>query len=130
MRNIKILALAFGLLACTSCVNTKPCPEVLDKPPQIELKTAYLPVPADSIEKIKDSIYYSYKHNIDEMIITNQILNRKIDSMQVTSDTLAARLLHARLMIENARYYLRIANRNTSQQKFLRGWMNRALEVP
>ena len=30
--------------------------------------------------------------------------------------------------IERARYYLKIVNRKRSQQKFLLGWMNRALK--
>lgn len=83
----------------------------------------------DSMSKVRDSLYLSYKADAERLAVENKALQRRVESMQVTSDTLAKRLLHARLMIENARYYLRIANRNTSQQKFLRGWMNRALEV-
>ncbi|OJV51670.1 MAG: hypothetical protein BGO31_00250 [Bacteroidetes bacterium 43-16] len=83
----------------------------------------------DSLNKVRDSMFFVYKADAEQLAIKNKALQLLIDSMQGTSDTLAARLLHARLMIENARYYLRIANRNTSQQKFLRGWMNRALEL-
>lgn len=84
----------------------------------------------DSLKQVRDSLFFAYKADAEQLAVKNKALQRRLDSMKVTSDTLAARLLHARLMIENARYYLRIANRNTSQQKFLRGWMNRALEVP
>lgn len=125
MRQKLILALA--ICSLSSCVNTKPCPE---SHPKIVIDTVQVPVSAERLDYIKDSIYTIHQHNVDEMIIENQMLQSKIDSMQITSDTLAARLLHTRLMVENARYYLRIANKNTSQQKFLRGWMNRALEVP
>ena len=123
IKKVAILVMAIGLF---SCASTKPCP---DKPPQIVTKTIEVPVSAERLNYIKDSIYLVHQHNVSEMVIEVQQLNRKVDSMQISSDTLAARLLHARLMIETARYYLRIANRNTSQQKFLRGWMNRALEV-
>lgn len=128
---MKHLIILLAALAClTSCRNIRGNQGNIPVKPD----TLFVDVPnMDSVSKFQDSLltvvemkrdsmYLSYKENAER-------LQRRVDSMQITSDTLAARLLHARLMIENARYYLRIANRSPSQQKFLRGWMNRALEV-
>lgn len=54
----------------------------------------------------------------------------KTDSVQLkkSADTLAARLLHARLIISNVKYYLNICIKNPSQDKFLKGWIRRAVE--
>lgn len=55
-------------------------------------------------------------------------LQRERDSLLIVSDTLAKRLLHTRLTLNNVKYYVNIVNRNPTQLKFLRGWLNRALE--
>lgn len=54
-------------------------------------------------------------------------LQKSNDSLKVANNKLGKELLHNKLIIQNAKYYLNIANKNPSQQKFLRGWMNRAL---
>lgn len=54
-------------------------------------------------------------------------LNKRIDSLKVANNKLGKELLHNKLIIKNAKYYLDIVNKNPTQQKFLRGWMNRAL---
>lgn len=52
---------------------------------------------------------------------------RTIDSIQIVNDTLARRLLHSRLVIQNVKYYLNICIQKPSQDKFLKGWIRRAL---
>jgi hypothetical protein len=48
--------------------------------------------------------------------------------MGVVNDTLARRLLYARLVISNVKYYLNICIRNPKQDKFLKGWIRRAVQ--
>lgn len=60
-------------------------------------------------------------HNVDSILRAN-------DSLIAVSDTLAKRLLHSRLVISNVKYYVAICNRKPDQTKFLRGWLNRALQ--
>lgn len=125
MKQAIILALA--IFSLSSCANGKPCAE---SHPKSEPQIIEQPVSAAELHRIEDSIFTIHNYKVDELILENQLLQTKVDSMQITSDTLARRLLHARLMIENARYYLKIAIRSPSQDKFLKGWMRRALEVP
>lgn len=142
---MKHLIILLAALAClTSCRNIRGNRNAAQElKTEIEAKNAAYTAKNDSMDHVskfqdsllavlemkRDSMYLTYKENAERLAAENKALQRRVDSMQVASDTLAARLLHARLMIENARYYLRIANRSPSQQKFLRGWMNRALEV-
>lgn len=71
----------------------------------------------DSLNKLK--VVKNETENLDQKKI--------IDSLKVINNKLGKELLHNKLIIQNAKYYLNIANKNPSQQKFLRGWMNRAL---
>jgi hypothetical protein len=43
-------------------------------------------------------------------------------------DSLNKKLFVANLKLERVRYYLAIAQKNPSQTKFLKGWINRALD--
>lgn len=139
-----LIILMAALVYLTSCRNIRGNRNTAeDLRTEIDAKNATYAAKNDSMDRVsklqdsllsvlemkRDSMYLSYKADAERLAVENKALQRRVDSMQTTSDTLAARLLHSRLMIENARYYLRIANRNQSQQKFLRGWMNRALEV-
>lgn len=81
------------------------CPPVVSSAPRVH--TVYAP----------PAVPYRY----DSLV-------RRYDSIRVVADTVAARLLHARLVISNVRYYLNITIRNPSQDKFLKGWIRRALE--
>ena len=48
--------------------------------------------------------------------------------LERTNDSLYAKLLVANYKLERVQFYLNIVNRNPSQVKFLRGWINRVLE--
>lgn len=65
-----------------------------------------------------------YIQKYDSLLI---VKNKEVDSLKIANNKLGKKLLHSELVITNAKYYLNIANKNPSQQKFLRGWMNRAL---
>lgn len=67
------------------------------------------------------------RKQVEELKLENQRLYHAIDSIAVVNDTLAKRLLHARLVISNVKYYLNICMRNPTQDKFLKGWIRRAV---
>lgn len=84
----------------------------------------------DSIPIIqKDSVRIDlgYQKKFDSLILVNAKLNQEKDSIDKLNHIVAQELLHKKLIIENAKTYLNIVNKNPTQQKFLRGWMNRAL---
>lgn len=89
---------------------------------------------------VKDSIVYVFKEDtvriseLNEKIAVLQFevnkvdaLKKSNDSLKVANNKLGKELLHNKQIIENARYYLNIVNKNSSQGVFLKGWMNRAL---
>jgi hypothetical protein len=45
-----------------------------------------------------------------------------------TIDSLKTALMVAKYKIERVKYYVRIVDRNASQIKFLKGWINRAVQ--
>lgn len=117
----KILAyvlLAFALvLMCATFIGCKtPCPDAKPLPPQTEV--------------IRDTVVLDlkYKKINDSLAMVIQRLEADNTKMHETNSKLARELLNERLVIENAKYYVDIVNRNRSQEKFLLGWMNRALK--
>lgn len=101
-------AILFAVLLLTSCaarvgVPAQECPPVAAAPEPV-------------IITVRDTFYMPAQ------------ASRNYDSMRIVADTMAARLLHARLVISNVRYYLNITLRKPSQDKFLKGWIRRALE--
>lgn len=122
MRNL-IFSFAFVALILGSCANTKPCPDNTVKVIKDTIIDTVI------IKRIEDSLISRSKYIADSLIAENRALKSQIDSINVVIDTLSKRYLHSKLMIENARYYLRITINNSSQDKFLKGWMRRALEI-
>lgn len=104
------IVLASGCAGSSVVEKAKECPPVPD--PVVIRDTVYIPGPTRIVQ-----MPCSY----DSMI-------RRYDSLRIVADTVARRLLHSRLIISNVRYYLNITLRNPSQDKFLKGWIRRALE--
>ncbi len=50
------------------------------------------------------------------------------DQLKKENDSLRSRLFVVNYKIERVRYYLNIALQNPSQDKFLKGWVKRAIE--
>lgn len=110
---MKNLILLF-LFLFASCKQAEIQPRIIEMPIEIiKIDTVYVPkIDTVFIEKPNTSITKIQKAN---------------DSLKVANNILGKQLLHNKLIIQNAKYYLNIVNKNPSQQKFLRGWMNRAL---
>lgn len=110
MKNLILLL----LFLFASCKQAESKPVIIEKPIEvIKTDTVFLPkVDTVFIVKENTSVLQLQKAN---------------DSLKTANNKLGKKLLHSELVITNAKYYLNIANKNPSQQKFLRGWMNRAL---
>lgn len=52
-----------------------------------------------------------------------------VDSLAADNKNLAQQLLNAKLKLKNIEYYVNLAAKNPSQQKFLVGWLKRPLEM-
>lgn len=113
MKNIIFLGCMYFMSSCSPII-------VKDKDKVSEIAVEE----PKAFEKKVDTVYV---HNVqtDTVFIENMLYKKQYDSLKVVNDTLAARLLYNKLVIKNAKYYLNITNRNPSQAKFLRGWMNR-----
>lgn len=108
MKNIIFVILLFLF----SCKQADQKPVVIEK---VKVDTVFIP-------KIDTVIVEVEKENVGVIK-----LQKDVDSLKVANNKLGKELLHSKQVIENAKYYLNIVNKNPSQQKFLRGWMNRAL---
>lgn len=81
------------------------------------------PVPAPVV--IHDTVYVP---TAPIVIPCNLDSLRKVtDSLATAADTLADRLLLARLQLRNVKYYMTLAAK-PSQQKFLLGWLRRVVK--
>ena len=110
---MKNLILIF-LFLITSCKQAESKPVIIEKEIDVvRTDTVFIP-------KV-DTVY------ITKPSTATTQLQKSNDSLKVANKKLGKELLHNKLIIQNAKYYLNIANKNPSQQKFLRGWMNRAL---
>ena len=121
MKNLMLLLITLFALSCKQkAIVPQENPQTKDSIVYLQGSTPNV----DSIVQVKiDSVQESMRYLKQE----NIILLKRYDSLKVDNNKLAKDLLHNKLVIENARYYLNIVNKNPSQQKFLRGWMNRAL---
>lgn len=88
------------------------------------------PTPCDPII-VTETVYVGegYKNKFDSIAPLLTKIQAENDSLTAINNIIAGKLLSSNLMIENARYYLKITINNPSQDKFLKGWMRRALEV-
>lgn len=69
-----------------------------------------------------------FNHPQDSVIFQPVARPDKCDSIKKLSDSVAAKLFLAQYKLERVRYYLKICLRNPSQDKFLKGWIKRAIE--
>jgi hypothetical protein len=67
-------------------------------------------------------------HPQDSVIFQPVARPAKCDSIKKLSDSIAAKLFLAQYKLERVKYYLKICLRNPSQDKFLKGWIKRAIE--
>jgi hypothetical protein len=56
------------------------------------------------------------------------VLGNQLATMHLQYDSVKTKLLAAEFKLERVRYYLKICLRDASQDKFLKGWIKRAVE--
>jgi len=118
---LTLVLLIIGLIFfCLLFIGCKPC---ADKTP-------------DNVEVVTDTVFVDLGYKqindslslvVSKLIAENKKLTETAETCDKTNRKLARELLNERLVIENAKYYVNIVNRNRTQEKFLLGWMNRAL---
>lgn len=122
MKNLILLLLLILFTACRHNDVKKPIEEVQAK------DTLVYQAKSDSTQILVlknqvDSIIYTSKN---QQKFTDSLV-RSNDSLRAVNNKLAKNLMHQKLIIENARYYLNITIKNPKQDPNLKGWMRRAL---
>lgn len=101
---MKYLILIFLLVSCKPA-NTEPKKEI-----STEVSPVLVPCPDPII--IRDTIF----------------LTKQYDSLQIVIRKKNDSLFIERYRLERVKYYNKIAQNNSSQRKFLVGWINRAVK--
>jgi len=104
---MRTIALLLAISIMFSCNQKKPCPAY---PDIIRVDTVEVPVPVSSAD-LSTIDFRSYQDSIVKVI-----------------DTLKTNLFISEYKVEKVKYYLSIVLRNPSQEKFLKGWIRRAVE--
>lgn len=115
MKNL-ILVFLLLLIGCKKVNQDSP---IMKPTPEPAKEVVYV-VKIDTV-RIPDD---HFKKKFDSV---QAIRKREIDSLKILNNKLGIELLHNKLIIQNAKYYLNIVNKNPKQDKFLKGWMRRAL---
>ncbi len=121
MQLLKIFLPLVLLIACNrSIAPTKcpPCPEIVRVPQAFPIRDTVF-VPDLQCQALLE-ITARERDSFAEISGNFAVLAKRNDSLH-------SRLLVTDYKLERVGYYLRIVNRNPSQVKFLRGWLNRAL---
>ncbi|CAB4218311.1 Peptidoglycan binding domain containing protein [uncultured Caudovirales phage] len=100
-----ILALFF----CISCTK-----------PQVN-EVHVSPCKYDSLEAVISSQKEIYLQTVGNLVAVS-------DSLKAVNDTLRKKLFLSNYKVEKVKFYLGICMKNSSQDKFLKGWIRRAVE--
>lgn len=65
---------------------------------------------------------------IEELLSINTRLNDTIASLRSSKDSVQSKLFLASYKVEKVRFYLALCQRDETQNKFLKGWVTRAVE--
>lgn len=68
-----------------------------------------------------------YKKELDSLSAENFICLNKLDSTKNVADSLAAENFRYQYKLGRIKNYINLVNKNSSQSKFLKGWIIRAL---
>ncbi|WDF45237.1 putative peptidoglycan-binding domain-containing protein [Chryseobacterium sp. KACC 21268] len=116
----KLILLTSMTFVVSSCKRNEARPQE-EKPPLV-IVDSFPIIKTDTLR-----IDLGYQHKYDSLMIVSFRKDLKIDSLYSDNQKLAKDLLHKKLIIKNAQYYLNITVKNPKQDKFLKGWMRRAL---
>lgn len=87
----------------------------------------------DSLEKkitATDDSFYTVKLSSEKLLSAqdNQCLKDSILFFHKQNDSLRTRLFLVNYKVEKVKFYLNLCTKNSSQDKFLKGWIRRAVE--
>lgn len=74
-----------------------------------------------------DNTINIYKKEVDSLQIKNFNYSNQIDSLKIVIDSLAAENFRYQYKLGRIKSYVSLVNKNSSQSKFLKGWITRAL---
>lgn len=118
LKGFLMLAAVAIYQGCSEKPTCPPCPEIVRVPEVTPVRdTVFAP---DTQCQALLEITARERDSFAKISGKSAVLLRRNDSLH-------SRLLVADYKLERVGYYLRIVNRNPSQIKFLRGWLNRAL---
>ena len=132
MKEFKPLSLAYlALIFCAIGFIAECLP-----PPKPKAKTEQ--VKPASCDTLKSAYEASLNDHTNRVLICQDSLfecrksaylyQKKCDSLHLVCDSLNKSLFLSNYKITQAKYYLKICINNPSQDRFLKGWMRRALE--
>lgn len=84
----------------------------------------------DSLEtKITEceDIINIYKKQIDSLSLESFVRGNKVDSIKFVADSLAAENFNYQYKLGRIQSYINIVNKNSTQSKYLKGWITRVL---
>lgn len=91
---------------------------------------------ADSLQKAKDSLLHrfavisdKYTHVLDSVIIENTKLSAQNIELRNDLYSVKTKLFNSNYRLLRIKEYIRICMRNPSQDKFLKGWVRRVIEL-
>lgn len=116
----KIILLTAITLSIFSCKRNDAKPPVVNE--SVIVLDSFPVIVKDTVQ-----IDFGYQKKYDSLLVLNLRKDVKIDSLTAFNNKIAKDLLHHKLIIKNAQFYLNITIKNPSQDKFLKGWMRRAL---
>lgn len=74
-----------------------------------------------------DDIINVYKREVDSLQTENFNYSNQIDSLKIVIDSLTAENFRYQYKLGRIKSYVSLVNKNSSQSKFLKGWITRAL---
>lgn len=108
---MKYLILIFLLVVSCKPTNTEPKKEL-----STEVGSVLVPCPDPIV--IRDTVF----------LTKTIVLTKQYDSLEIVIQKKNDSLFVERYRLERVKYYNKIAQNNSSQRKFLVGWINRAVK--
>lgn len=83
---------------------------------------------AQSISIKKDSIYKAEQSSIKLLVAQDYQCQDSLRFFHKQNDSLRTQLFLVNYKVEKIKFYLNLCTKNSSQDKFLKGWIRRAVE--
>ena len=74
-----------------------------------------------------EDIINNYEKQLDRLSLESFICGNKVDSIKFIADSLAAENFRYQYKLGRIQSYINIVNKNSTQSKYLKGWITRAL---